>query len=50
MMYNHDDEPSAEWEVDDDDNRFVRFTALRDISAGEEITQSYGRDYWESRK
>lgn len=50
MMYNHNDQPSAEWEIDDDDNRFVRFTALRDIKEGEEITQSYGKDYWESRE
>ena len=49
MMYNHDDKPNAEWEIDDDDNRFVRFTALRDISAGEEITQNYGDEYWETR-
>ena len=50
MMYNHDDQPNAEWEIDDDDHRFVRFTALRDIKAGEEITQDYGTEYWESRK
>ena len=50
MMYNHDDQPNAEWEIDDDDHRFVRFTALRDIKAGEEITQNYGKDYWNSRK
>lgn len=49
MMYNHDDKPNAEWEIDDDDNRFVRFTALRAISVGEEITQDYGREYWETR-
>jgi hypothetical protein len=50
MMYNHDDDPNAEWEIDDDDNRFVRFTALKAIKAGEEVTQSYGSEYWESRK
>ena len=49
MMYNHDDKPNAEWEIDDDDNRFIRFTALRSIKVGEEITQNYGADYWESR-
>ena len=50
MMYNHDDNPNAEWEIDDDDHRFVRFTALRDISIGEEVTQDYGGEYWETRR
>lgn len=50
MMYNHDDQPNCEWEIDDDDHRFVSFVALRAIKRGEEITQSYGAEYWESRK
>ena len=49
MMYNHSDEANSEWEIDDD-NRFVRFTALRDISKGEEIFQNYGTDYWKTRE
>ena len=39
MIYNHSDTPNAEWEIDEDDNRFVRFTALRSIAEGEEILQ-----------
>ena len=27
MMYNHSSDPNAEWEIDDD-NRFVKFSAL----------------------
>ena len=50
MMYNHDNQPNAEWEIDDEDHRFVKFTALRDIKAGEEITQNYGKEYWDTRK
>ena len=49
MMYNHDDHPNAEWEIDDDDIQFVRFTALQPISDGEEIFQNYGEEYWATR-
>ena len=49
MMYNHSDHPNAEWEIDDDDIQFVRFTALQPISDGEEIFQNYGEEYWATR-
>ena len=49
MMYNHSDTPNAEWEIDDDDIQFVRFTALKSISDGEEIFQNYGDEYWATR-
>ena len=49
MMYNHSNTPNAEWEIDND-NRFVRITALRDIAAEEEIFQDYGEEYWKTRK
>lgn len=49
MMYNHSDEPNAEWEIDSHDNRFLCFRALKAIEAGEEITQNYGSEYWSSR-
>jgi len=49
MLYNHDDKPNAAWEIDDD-NRFVRFYATRDISEGEEILHDYGAEYWDTRK
>ncbi len=50
MIYNHSDTPNAEWEIDDDDNRFVRFAALEDIKKGAEICHSYGKEYWKSRQ
>ena len=50
MVYNHSDSPNAEWEIDDDDIRFVRFIALREIKKGEEILHSYGQEYWTTRK
>jgi SET domain-containing protein len=49
MMYNHSSKPNAEWEIDDD-NRFVRFSAIKNIAAGEEILQNYGEEYWKTRK
>jgi len=50
MVYNHGTPPNAEWQIADDDNRFIEFTALHDIRAGDEILHDYGEDYWNSRK
>ena len=50
MIYNHGKPPNAEWQIADDDNRFIEFTALHDIRAGDEILHDYGEDYWNSRK
>ena len=50
MIYNHGTPPNAEWQIADDDNRFIEFTALHDIRAGDEILHDYGEDYWNSRK
>ena len=49
MIYNHGAPPNAEWQIADGDNRFVEFTALADIKAGDEILHDYGSDYWDSR-
>ncbi len=49
MMYNHDSDANAEWEIDDD-NRFVKFSAAKDIKAGDEIFQDYGEEYWKTRE
>ena len=50
MIYTHGTPPNAEWQIADDDNRFIEFTALQDIRAGDEILHDYGEDYWNSRK
>lgn len=50
MIYNHGTPPNAEWQIADDDNRFIEFTALKDIQLGNEILHDYGQDYWDSRK
>ena len=50
MIYNHGTKANAEWQIADDDNRFVEFTALIDIKAGDEILHNYGQEYWDSRK
>ena len=49
MLYNHGNPANAEWQIDDD-NRFVRFSALCDIEAGAEIVDDYGEEYWDTRK
>jgi SET domain-containing protein len=49
MIYNHGAPANAEWQIDDDDNRFVCFAAKSAIKTGEEILHDYGSDYWESR-
>ena len=50
MLYNHSDAPNAEWSIDEEDIRFVAFSAKRDIHAGEEILHDYGQDYWTTRE
>ena len=49
MIYNHSDTPNAEWEICEEDERFIKFFALQDIKQGEEILHDYGCLYWESR-
>jgi len=50
MLYNHSDDPNAEWYADSDNNDLIAFVALRDIESGEEILHSYGEGYWSSRE
>jgi SET domain-containing protein len=50
MLYNHSDTPNAAWEIDDDDNRLLRFYTTRDVERGEELLHDYGREYWETRE
>ena len=49
MVYNHSESPNAEWDIEDEDECFVRFYALKKIKQGEEILHDYGEEYWESR-
>lgn len=49
MLYNHGEPANAEWQIDDDDNRFVRMSASRDIKKDEEILHDYGQEYWTTR-
>jgi hypothetical protein len=48
MLYNHSEEPNAEYRQHDVDE--IAFVALRDIEPDEEITISYGDDWWETRE
>ena len=47
-LYNHADEPNAEYVIEADDA--YSFVALRDIRAGEQITISYGEEWWRTRE
>lgn len=47
MLYNHATDPNAEYREHGENE--IAFVALREISAGQEITISYGDEWWESR-
>jgi hypothetical protein len=46
-MYNHSDDPNANWHIINEDQMMIE--ATRKIKKGEEIFISYGDSYWESR-
>jgi len=46
-MYNHSDNPSAIWEILNENQ--LQMKATRNIKKGEEIFTTYGEDYWKSR-
>ena len=48
-LFNHARAPSVDYRVDFK-NATIRFYAARDIAAGEELTISYGRVWWEEGK
>jgi SET domain-containing protein len=47
-LYNHSDDPNAEYVAEADDA--YTFVALRDIEVGEQITISYGEEWWRTRE
>ena len=47
-LYNHSTEPNAEYFLETEDA--YSFVAVRDIEEGEEITISYGEDWWSTRE
>jgi hypothetical protein len=47
-MYNHRNQPMADWKIDPE-TKTIKFFASRDIEPGEEIFISYGKTYWKSR-
>jgi hypothetical protein len=48
MLYNHAEDPNLEYEQDD--AGVVTFFAVRPIAAGEELTITYGDEWWTSRR
>lgn len=47
-MYNHSDDPNA-GRIDDTHNNVVHYVALKNISAGEEVTVKYMCELWWSK-
>jgi hypothetical protein len=47
-MYNHSDNPNANWYVLNSEK--IKIKAARDIDVGDEIFVSYGDDYWSTRE
>lgn len=47
-LYNHSDKPNATWSMDYEKQQ-MRFVAKTAILDGQEITVSYGEDYWSTR-
>ena len=47
MLYNHSDDPNLEY--DQDDAGVVTFFATRTIEPDEELTITYGSEWWEGR-
>ena len=48
-IYNHDDQPNMICDYDPKNEKLVRFYAIRDIKANEELRHSYGKKYWLAR-
>jgi SET domain-containing protein len=48
-LYNHSDFPNIKntifW-----DKKFIEFTSINDIEAGEQLTWKYREEYWQNRK
>lgn len=47
-VYNHSDNPNADWEIDTTSNQII-IKSLTEIESGQEITINYGKDYWKTR-
>jgi uncharacterized protein len=48
MLYNHAEDPNLEYEQDA--AGVFTFFAVRSIAPGEELTITYGDDWWASRR
>ena len=50
-MYNHSNDPNAEVATENIniDDRTLKVVAIKDITPNNEVTISYGDDYWKTR-
>lgn len=49
MIYNHSYDPNIQWEIIDFNRRIIKFVAIKDIYANEELRHNYGSVYWKAR-
>ena len=47
VIYNHNDTPNIMWRIIG--HRLINFISLRNIQIGEQLTHSYGKNYWKKR-
>lgn len=50
MVYNHDKPGNMVWKKVEGNDKFIVFTALRDIEPNEELRHDYGYRYWKLRE
>lgn len=48
VIYNHNDTPNIRWDIIG--HRLIKFISLKDIQIGEQLTHSYGKNYWKNKK
>lgn len=48
-IYNHSDTHNLQWQIVPGEQSIMRFSSIRDIEIGEELTVNYGPGYWTSR-
>ena len=48
-IYNHSDTPNVYWEILSGEHNIMKYSSINDIKTGDELTISYGDNYWKNR-